>query len=54
MRYSNKREIVDVRNRNKLINCKKKKQEQKKFMNKNYYYVIKILIRNSISEDSKS
>ena len=30
MRYSNKREIVDVRNRNKLINCKKKKTRTEK------------------------
>ena len=39
MRYSNKREILDVRNRNKLIKCKKKKKKtrQKKIMNKNYY-----------------
>ena len=39
MRYINKREmkILDVRNRNKLIKCKKKKQEKKKIMNKKYY-----------------
>ena len=40
MRYTNKREmkILDVRNRNKLIKCKKKKkQEKKKIMNKKYY-----------------
>ena len=40
MRYTNKREmkILDVRNRNKLIKCKKKKKiEKKKIMNKKYY-----------------
>ena len=39
MRYTNKREmkILDVRNRNKLIKCKKKKIEKKKIMNKKYY-----------------
>ena len=38
MRYANKREmkILDVRNRNKLIQCKKK-QEKKKTVNKKYY-----------------
>ena len=40
MRYTNKREIkiLDVRNRNKLIKCKKKKtQEKKKIMCKKCY-----------------
>ena len=39
MRYTNKREmkILDVRNRNRLIQCKNK-QEKKKIMNKKYYY----------------
>ena len=36
------------------MKIKKKKQEQKKIMNKIITNVIKILIRNSISEDSKS
>ena len=38
MRYTNKREmkILVVRNRNKLIKCKKK-QDKKKIMNKKYY-----------------
>ena len=55
MRYTNKREmkILDVRNRNKLIKCKKQKQEKKKIIN-SITNVIKVLIRNSISEDSKS
>ena len=38
MKYTNKREIkiLDVKNRNKLIKCKKK-QGKKKIMNKKYY-----------------
>ena len=37
MRCTNKREMKIIRNRNKLIKCKKKKQEKKKIMNKKYY-----------------
>ena len=57
MRYTNKREmkILDVRNRNKLIKCKKKKnKKRKRECVKRVTNVIKILIRNSISEESKS
>ena len=47
--------ILDVRNRNKLIKCKKKKnKKRKRECVKSVTNVIKILIRNSISEESKS
>ena len=57
MRYISKGEmkILDVRNRNKLIKCKKKKnKKRKRECVKSVTNVIKILIRNSISEESKS